>query len=302
MALNVRRIAVLGFGEAGGILGEELVKADCEVTMYDILLDAPDAAAAMRRRAERARVRACESTPAAVRGADLIISAVTASSAAAAAAAASQALRPGQIFMDINSVSPAAKCANAERIAASGADYIEAAVMAPVPAQRLAVPMLLGGARANELAVALNSLGMKITAISAQIGMASAVKMCRSIVIKGMEALTLECVMAARRLGAEKEVLASLDASFPHMGWQQTLPSYLVGRIAEHGARRAAEMREVARTLEDAGIEPLMASATALRQQGLVDAMQARGIEYSSGIAASWAALVDALGRPAKVT
>ncbi len=167
--------------------------------------------------------------------------------------------------------------------------------MAPVPPQRLKVPMLLGGERAAELATALRALGMNTTAIATDIGIASAVKMCRSIVIKGLEALTLECVMAARKLGAEEPVLASLHATFPQLGWQESLPDYLVSRVAEHGRRRAAEMREVARTLEDVGIEPLMALATAARQAALVEQMSERGIAYPRDAAFSWRALVDAL-------
>src|SRR5581483_7873210 len=175
---------------------------------------------------------------------------------------AATALKPGQIFLDINSVAPATKRLSAASIERSGADYVEAAVMAPVPSQRLAVPMLLGGRRAIDVAHALRGLGMNTTAIAERIGVAAAVKMCRSVLIKGLEALTLESLLAARRFGAEEEVLASLEQSFPQMGWSSKLPDYLISRIAEHGRRRAAEMREVAATLHEIGIDPMMASAT----------------------------------------
>src|SRR6202008_4351096 len=125
--------------------------------------------------------------------------------------------------------------------------------------QRLKVPMLLGGRKAVPVAQALRDVGMNATALSDKIGVASAVKMCRSIVIKGLEALTLESMLAARRFGAEKEVLESLNGTFPSMGWTGKLPDYLVSRVAEHGRRRAGEMREAARTLGDVGLEPTMA-------------------------------------------
>jgi 3-hydroxyisobutyrate dehydrogenase-like beta-hydroxyacid dehydrogenase len=192
-------------------------------------------------------------------------------------------------------VSPAKKLSNAGIVEAVGADYVEAAVMAPVPPQRLRVPMLLGGKRAGRLAGDLRAIGMNATAISSDIGVASAVKMCRSIVIKGLEALTLESMLAARRFGAEREVLESLNGTFPNMGWTGKLPDYLVSRVAEHGRRRAAEMREVARTLQDVDLEPTMALATAARQDWLIDAMAASGLEYSDDGPFSWRALVDAL-------
>jgi 3-hydroxyisobutyrate dehydrogenase-like beta-hydroxyacid dehydrogenase len=157
--------------------------------------------------------------------------------------------------------------------------------------------MLLGGRRAAELAPVLQAIGMNATAISADIGVASAVKMCRSIVIKGLEALAVESMLAARRFGAEKEVLTSLQGTFPQMGWLEKLPDYLVSRVAEHGRRRAAEMREVAHTLEDVGMEPIMALATAARQDWVIDAMMAHGIQYPHGEPFSWRWLADALGK-----
>lgn len=294
--MMLRKIAMVGFGEAGSILGRDLVACGLEVVAYDILLDAAQSRVPMLERMRLAGVMLADTCKAAVKDADLVISAVTAGASSDVARFASQALRAGQIFLDINSCSPATKRGNAQTVHGSGADYVEAAVMAPVPPQRLRVPMLLGGRRAAELAPALCSLGMNATAVSEQIGVASAVKMCRSIVIKGLEALTLESMLAARRFGAENEVLASLQATYPQMGWQDKLPDYLLSRVAEHGRRRAAEMREVARTLDDVGIEPTMALATALRHDALIDAMNVCGIRYPHGETFSWRWLADALG------
>jgi 3-hydroxyisobutyrate dehydrogenase-like beta-hydroxyacid dehydrogenase len=232
-----------------------------------------------------------------VAGAELVISAVTASSSGEVAALAGRHLRAGQILLDINSVSPGKKQSSARAVETSGADYVESAVMAPVPPYRLKVPMLLGGQRAASVATRLARIGMNAQAISNEIGVASAVKMCRSVVIKGIEALAVESMRAARHFGAEKQVLASLNETFPGMGWDEDLPDYLVGRVAEHGRRRAAEMREVARTLEDAGFEPTMATATARLQDALVDEMREHGLAYSKEEKFSWPRLADALPR-----
>lgn len=298
MGTRLQRFALIGFGEAGSILGEDLAAAGHAVAMYDVLLDSPLSRTPMREKALRAGVRAADTFEDAVTAAEVVISAVTAASSAEVASKAAGALRTGQVLLDINSVSPAKKLANAALVEAAGADYVEAAVMAPVPPQRLRVPMLLGGKRAAALAAQLRDVGMNATALSDQIGVASAVKMCRSIVIKGLEALTLESMLAARRFGAEREVLESLNGTFPSMGWTGKLPDYLISRVAEHGRRRAAEMEEVARTLQDAGVEPpTMSIATAQRQEWLVDAMAERGIAYAqSNEAFSWRELVDALG------
>lgn len=291
----LRRIALVGFGEAGSILGAEWAAAGRDVVTYDILLDAPATRAALLEKAAQARVETLDSLGAAVKGADLVISAVTASSSADVAAGAANVLRAGQVFLDINSCSPDTKRSNAQAVQSSGADYVEAAVMAPVPPQRLKVPMLLGGRRAQELMPALQALGLNVSFIAVEIGVASAVKMCRSVVIKGLEALAVESMLAARRFGAENEVLASLQGTFPQMGWQEKLPDYLISRVAEHGRRRAAEMREVAHTLEAVGVEPTMARATAVRHEALIEAMAARSIGYPHGQSFSWRWLADAL-------
>jgi 3-hydroxyisobutyrate dehydrogenase-like beta-hydroxyacid dehydrogenase len=296
--LEFRRIAVIGFGEAGTILGADLVKAGCDVATYDILFDTTESREVMRAKAERVRVRTADSLREAVSDAQLVISAVTASSSGEVAAGAAQYMRPGQIFLDINSCSPAKKQSSAKALEASGADYVEAAVMAPVPPQRLKVPMLLGGPRAAAVAPALARLGMNAQAIAAEIGIASAVKMCRSVVIKGIESLAVESMLAARQFGAEEQVLASLNQTYPGIGWDKDLPDYLISRVAEHGRRRAAEMREVARTLEDIGIVPTMATAIAERQDQLIDAMNANGIAYEHDTRFSWRALADALAPP----
>jgi 3-hydroxyisobutyrate dehydrogenase-like beta-hydroxyacid dehydrogenase len=292
---RLQRIALIGFGEAGSILGADLVSAGCDVSTYDILLDDAKTRPTLLARAERAHVLPADTFAAAVVGAELIISAVTASSSGDVAALAGKHLGTGQFFLDINSVSPGKKQSSCSAVESSGAHYVEAAVMAPVPPYRLKVPMLLGGSRAEEVATQLARFGMNATAISNEIGVASAVKMCRSVIIKGIESLAVESMLAARHFGAEEQVLASLTQTFPGMGWEKELPDYLISRVAEHGRRRAAEMREVARTLRDAGFEPTMASAIAERQDKLIDAMSAKGLVFEKETKFSWRALADKL-------
>ncbi|MBZ5695575.1 MAG: DUF1932 domain-containing protein [Acidobacteriia bacterium] len=291
----IQRIALVGFGEVGGIFGRDFAAQGIGVSMYDILLHAKESREAMLAKARDAKVHAKESLADCVRDADLVISAVTASSALDVAKDASRILRSSQILLDINSVSPATKRAMADYFARGQGRFVEAAVMAAVPPQRLKVPMLLGGPHAAELAPRLRSIGMNATPASDRIGVPSAVKMCRSVMIKGLEALTVECLFAARRHGAEEAVLASLAATFPEMGWKEKLPDYLISRVAEHGRRRAAEMREAARALRDVGLDPLMAEATAERQEWLVCEIAGLNPGAPADEPFSWRALADAI-------
>jgi 3-hydroxyisobutyrate dehydrogenase-like beta-hydroxyacid dehydrogenase len=290
----IRRIAIIGFGEAGGIFALDFAARGLEVRITDILLRERGSRDAVLQKAREANVAAHDSPENAIADADLVISAVTSCASTDAASEAALSLRAGQIYLDINSVSPHKKREIARVIETSNAKFVEAAVMAPVPPQRLKVPMLLGGVDAPETAERLVSLGMTAKAVSDRIGVASAIKMCRSVLIKGIEALTVECLFAARRYGAEQEVLASLAATYPEMGWTSELPNYLVSRVAQHGRRRAAEMREVAETLKDVEMDPCMAVATADRQDWLVDQMGKARISYEQR-SFSWSALADSI-------
>jgi 3-hydroxyisobutyrate dehydrogenase-like beta-hydroxyacid dehydrogenase len=292
----IRQVALIGFGEVGGIFGRDLTAAGISVSVFDVLFNDGPSRESMVTKAKNANGRACNSPGEAIRGADLVVSAVTSSAAAGAANEAAATLRDGQIYLDINSVSPETKRVIAKIVEPSNATFVEAAVMAPVSPQRLKVPMLLGGAEAEAVAARLRSIGMNATPISDRVGVASAVKMCRSVIIKGLEALAVESLFAARRYGAEKEVLASLAATYPHMGWDGALPDYVISRVAEHGRRRAAEMREAAETLRDIGLEPLTALAAAERQDWLVQEMAERKIPFRPGEPFSWKQLADAIG------
>ena len=172
---------------------------------------------------------------------------------------------------------------------------IEAAVMAPVPPYGHRVPMLLGGNGAALFAETMTPFGMRLEVLQGKVGTAAAVKMCRSVMIKGLEALAVESLFAARRYGAEDAVLESLAVTYPSMGWKELLPDYLISRVAEHGRRRAAEMREVAQALKDVGVEPTMALATAQRQEWLVDAMSEDKIGFEAAEPFAWRSLADAV-------
>jgi 3-hydroxyisobutyrate dehydrogenase-like beta-hydroxyacid dehydrogenase len=297
-ALRIRRIAIIGFGEVGAIFGNDFAKQGIEVSVFDILLASKRHRQQMLSKARSCRVRADDTLSDCLRDAEVVISAVTCSSALDVARDAGRILDHTQVFLDINSVSPETK-----RIAASyferknQAHFVEAAVMEAVPRGRLNVPMLLGGSLAAEVVERLRSVGMNATALSDQIGVASALKMCRSVMMKGLEALAVECLFAARQYGAEDTVLESLAATFPSLGWKDHLPDYLISRVAEHGQRRAAEMREVAKALKDVGIEPTMSLATAQRHEWLVAEMARRKIRFEATSPFSWRSLADAVVR-----
>lgn len=280
MDIRNYRIALVGYGEVGGIFGAALAKAGARVSAFDIL--AADGAWLTRARERDGGVTVVTSNEEAVAGADLVISAVTAAQTRIAADQIARSVRKGAFVLDVNSASPQAKRACAEVVDRAGGRYVESAVMTSVPPHGIRVPMLLGGANAEPLLPALEALGFQASVGSTELGTVSAVKLCRSVVIKGMEALFIESMLAARHYGVENEVLASLEETFPSIDWERQA-SWFWQRVVQHGKRRAEEMREAAVTVGDAGIEPRMASATA-DVQAWISALRASGVfEKGSG-------------------
>ena len=291
-------ITFLGFGEAGGILAQDIQAQGYAVTVWDQKALNEDEAEALQLKAVHCQVRLANSLADALQGANVVFSTVTASQALKVAQHAAAYLTPGQYFLDLNSVAPHTKSAAAEIIHAKGADYIDVAVMAPVPPKRLATPLLIGGPCAEAIHPRLLQLGLTSRVLSDKVGEASAVKMCRSIMIKGLEALTLESMSAARQYGVEQEVLASLHASFPSLGWDNTLPHYLISRIAEHGQRRAEEVLEVVQTLRDVNIPATMSAAIVATQQAMVDHLTARSLSYQALTPFVWQETIDKIYLP----
>jgi len=263
------QIGLVGYGEVGRILAEDLRKQDLKVTAYDTKLGG-DQQAALREHAGKIGIALAGSHAELAGSADFIVSAVTASQAVPVAQACAPAIRQGSWFLDFNSASPGAKQRAAVLIDGAGGRYVEGAIMTSVPPYRIKVPLLLGGGGARELAPLLVALGFDAKVASEELGVASAVKMCRSIMIKGMEAMVIESFTTARAYGVEDAVLASLAETFPGIDWEKQ-GAYFFQRVIEHGRRRAEEVREVAETVREAGLTPWSAQGTAERQAWVAD-------------------------------
>ena len=262
-----RHIALIGLGEVGQVLADDLNRAECvQLAAWDRLFPA-DGSEPQRAVHARSFLSAAGSMAEAVAGRSIVVSAVTAGECAAAAAEAAAALTRGTFYVDLNSVSPGTRAEAAREIEAAGGRYVEAAVMSPITPLRIAAPVWLGGAHAREFLPLARSLGFAGTAVySDRLGEASAAKMCRSVIVKGMEALLAESLLTARRHGVEDVVLASLRDLFPLEDWPR-LARYMISRSLQHGRRRAEEMREAARTVAEAGFEPWMSRGTVERQE-----------------------------------
>ncbi|MCP3730852.1 DUF1932 domain-containing protein [Sphingomonas sp. MG17] len=267
-------ITFVGFGEGGQAFARPGAHAYDRKTM--IAADRPGKLADY----DAAGVEGHETAREALTGAGVILSLVTADQAVPAARDYAPLLDAGALWLDMNSVAPGTKREAAAAIEVAGGRYVDVGVMAPVHPAKLGVPLLVAGPHANAAAAMLRDYGFtKVRVAGPNIGDASAIKMIRSVMVKGIEALTAECVLAAERAGVRDAVLASLDASWKEQGWTARA-DYNLDRMLAHGTRRAAEMEEVAKTLEELGIEPAMTHGTIARQReiGAMGAVPPEGL------------------------
>jgi 3-hydroxyisobutyrate dehydrogenase-like beta-hydroxyacid dehydrogenase len=255
------RLGLIGLGEAGSAIAAGLAgQGVAGVTAFDIRADDPT----VRASADLAAVTLAGSLPELVASADVLLCLTKAAGAVAVASAAAASLHRGQIYADLNSASPQVKRAAAAFIEPTGAYFADVAVMAAVSPHRHRVPLLVSGPGAAAFGRAAAQLGMTAEVLGGRVGQASAVKMYRSLLIKGLEALVFDCALGAGAEGAADRVFESMAGSLPFDDWIE-LAGYLMGRTVAHGSRRAAELREVGSTLTEAGVDPALALAAAQR-------------------------------------
>jgi 3-hydroxyisobutyrate dehydrogenase-like beta-hydroxyacid dehydrogenase len=294
MSSNKPRLCFIGFGEAGQALASGLREAGVDhIAAWDILF-ASDEGARLKDAGKAIGARLADSAADAVIKSDIIVSAVTAGSSLDAARSVAPHLSGNPYFLDVNSVSPGRKKA-AAKVLEGAARYVDVAILAPIHPKKHQTPVLLAGEHAQALLpLLIDELDMRGAIASDEIGAAAALKMIRGVMIKGIEALTAECFMAAQRAGIAPEVAASLTNNYPTLDWPKVI-DYNLERMASHGIRRAEEMEQVAITLSELGIAPLMAEATVLRQRRMGELGKQESVRAAKRDGG--AAMLDALNK-----
>jgi len=294
---NKPRLCFIGFGEAGQAIASGLREAGIDqIAAWDILFP-KDEGARLRGAGEAMGARLASSAANAVVNSDIIISAVTAGSSLDAARSVAPHLSGNPYFLDVNSVSPGRK-KEAARVLGDAARYVDVAILAPIHPKRHQTPLLVAGPHANAvMPLLIDELDMRGAIASDEIGAAAALKMIRGVMIKGIEALTAECFMAAQRAGIAPEVAASLHNNYPTLDWQKVI-DYNLERMASHGIRRAEEMEQVAATLREFGVAPLMTAAIVKRQREMGQFGRGDGVRSAKKVGGP--ALLDAINKAAK--
>jgi len=294
---NTPRLCFIGFGEAGQAIASGLRDAGVtSIAAWDILFPR-DEGATLKQAGEKIGARLATSAADAVANSDIIVAAVTASSSLEAAQSVAPHISGNPYYLDINSVSPGRKQETA-RLLDGTARYVDVAILAPIHPRRHQTPLLLAGPHAQAmLPLLVDELEMQGVIASDEVGAAAALKMIRSVMIKGIEALTAECFLAAQRAGITDEVATSLKNNYPALDWPKVI-AYNLERMASHGIRRADEMEQVAVTLSELGIAPLMTQATVARQREMGELGKQDSVKAAKTEGAD--ALLDVVNRALK--
>lgn len=270
MALN--HVAVIGFGEAGShfAAGPREANLDLVISAYDIRFPVEPE---LCRKTEAIAVTPIGPVDATIVEADLVLSFVVAKQSVTVAEISARGMRDGQFYVDCNSASPQMKEQVAAVFTGTNVKVVDSGVMSALPGNRHTVPMTFSGPDAIEAADLLNALGCVVDTMDGAVGAASALKMMRSVTMKGIDAVLLEFVQGARHYGVTEAVLASMSDSYPGVDWVARAPRS-ISRASEHAARRASEMREVSETLRAVGVEPLMSEAASRRIAEVADLLE----------------------------
>lgn len=262
MTGNTTSVGFLGFGEAARAFCATLSQGDGppKICAYDIELERAGAQEMRDAMSQQGVVVA--GTHEELSRASLIFSAVTADQSLEAVTPLLPFLGQGNVIADINSVSPGRKQETARQVCATGASYADFAVMAPVHPRGHRTPCLLAGELPPHLVAWLDAMTFDWRVVARQPGGAAAIKMVRSLFVKGLEAITVETLLAAQASGCLDEIIGSLANSYPGLGWPD-IADYQLERTVTHGLRRAAEMNECAATLNELGLTGELAAAIA---------------------------------------
>lgn len=250
-----QKIGFIGFGEVARALSQRMKEMGGEVVAYDKFPDR------VKKRAEELRIPLMESMMELIQSCRLILSTLWPDAALEVAKESAPLLSPSQIYCDLNSISPETTEEIQRVISPTGADFVKIGIMAGIPDRGFAVPLIAGGVKGKEVEEILSSLGLTIRAISLDPKHPAAIKILRSVCLKGLVAVTYEMLRGAEKYGVSDQILESASEAMSKASFKDTLNNWLAS-TAIHARRRAKEMEEAIETLEKAGIDPVMSIGT----------------------------------------
>lgn len=291
--MTAPRLGFIGFGEAAFHIAKGLTGAGLGgIKAFDLMASDPGLGPLVAQRAAGAGVALLPSLAELLEACDLVLCATSAKYALAIAREAAASVHPGLVYADLNSASPGTKKDIAALMATAGALFADVAVMELVPPHGHKVPLAVSGTGARAFLEGLTPYGMRISLIEGEAGSSSALKMLRSIFMKGMTALLLETLTAGRKAGVDRQIMESISATIGSRPLEETA-TMLITRTAIAAERRVAEMGEVLDTLAEMGLDSTASQATKAKLQALAE-LDLRA-KFGSSPPETYTAVLDAI-------
>jgi 3-hydroxyisobutyrate dehydrogenase-like beta-hydroxyacid dehydrogenase len=256
----MKKIGFVGFGEVGSVFSEALYHHGAEIRVYDALLATQEGAQRIQKRVP-GDFKISSTLSELIAHSDTILSTVTTQSARDVADQAARFLKPGQMYIDLNSTSPAVKVELADLISPSGADFVEGAILGAVGATGAATRLLTAGEKGQEAADLLNELGLKVSFYTQEIGQAAMFKMLRGIFSKGLEALILEVLIAGKRASINQDLWRDIVSFMSENPFEKVASNWVQSHAVAY-ERRYWEVTQIVETMQEIGVEPIMTAAT----------------------------------------
>lgn len=255
------KIGFIGYGEAAfnislGLRGEGVTG----ICATDAMMNHEIMGKQVRSRAQEAGVTLVTTNKELAQWADIVFAAVPSSFTMDVCNDVKDCLRPGQLYVDVSASTPATKEAIWEAVKGTGVLFADAAMLGSLPADKHRVPITASGNGAEKFRELMTPYGMRITLAGEKAGSASAIKLVRSIFMKGIAALMIDTMQAADAYGVSEEIVASLSKSLDNIPFRNHLDRLVTG-TALHCTRRAAELKGSVAMQEEAGLNPEMALA-----------------------------------------
>lgn len=258
-------LGLVGFGEVGSTLGQGFRNEGLiEIASYDkYAFDGPFSEL-IQSRAAKARVPLVKSPQELARRSEIILSVTPGEASIESAEAFAPHVTAKHVFVDLASATPKIKRSAGQALRDAGANFADASIMGTPHADGHRLPILASGPAAEEFRDVMSPWGLKIELISGELGAASGIKIMRSVIAKGLEALLVECVLGARRYAIDEAVLHSFGRFMDSRPFEEIANFFLVSDVI-HAERRAQEARMSVNALEEAGVDAIMTRATAER-------------------------------------
>jgi 3-hydroxyisobutyrate dehydrogenase-like beta-hydroxyacid dehydrogenase len=258
--MTLIKIGFVGFGEVASIFSKEMSNKGAEIRIYDVLISQKGGLEIIKKRMLKDNIQIASLEEVIIKS-DYIFSSVPSQFARDVAKECVKYLKPNKVYIDLNSTSPFIKIELSKIIQSTKAHFIEGAILGAVGIAGSKTHILVTGKKGKEVAEVFNKLGMNMSYYSPEIGKASMFKMLRSIFSKGLEALILECLIAGKKAGIEKDLWDDITNFMSKKPFDQIAANWIQTHVTAY-ERRYHEIVQVVETMKKIGVEPIMTSNT----------------------------------------